>query len=140
MQIALCPIHYKKKLASDTQNSCWHIICKMFSAIMEKSCKRIHMCTYHCVFLSREQKKIKFTSSVSLCDRDKYFTTVVICSGKIHWWIEFTYSNRFSFNTLFRLRVFFLLLLQNFVDVSLSDGFATVSTWQASLCSTDCQL
>ena len=34
----------------------------------------------------------------------------------------------------------FLLLLQDFVDISLSNGFAIVSTRQASLCSANCQL
>ena len=42
----------------------------------------------------------------------------------------------FSFNTFHLFSAFF----QNFIDISLSNGFALVSTRQASLCSSDSKL
>ena len=65
----------------------------MFSVIIEifTSAKIFYFDSFW-VFL--REKKIKFFLSF-MRDKDKYSTIVVTCSGKIHSWIEFTYSNRF---------------------------------------------
>ena len=77
----LSVLYLKKKCASDTKiKPAAGIICNTLEVIMEISKKEY---IYLCGFLFFRGKKIKFFPI--FCDRDEYITTVVICSGGIHW-------------------------------------------------------
>ena len=87
----------------------------MFSVIIEifTSAKIFYFDSFW-VFL--REKKIKFFLSF-MRDKDKYSTIVVTCSGKIHSWIEFTYSNKIFFDILFMHELhtnFFFVVIAEF--------------------------
>ena len=94
-------------------------------------------------FARERRQKIKFFRR---CVTEINIGHSVICSGKIrldelnlhiHTYLLLMH---YSYRKERRYQFYFFSLLQNFVDASMSNGFATVSTRQASLCSTNCKL